>query len=211
MTENVNIKEIEKKVFTAYHEDGILDISIGLWILIFGIGISLDIAWIGGIIPALVLPLWMAAKKVITVPRLGHVKFSPKYSSQMKKVRAVIAVAVVMGVVMLVMGVVMFLLFRQAYCNTPSWMDTLFHEYPRLLFGVLGAILFIASVWILGIRRLYGYAVLTFTIFVGGHTLGSSVHGEHLLVLLGTLIVVAGMAILIQFIRKHPVQKEMSG
>ena len=48
MRGKVNLKEIERKVYTSYHQDGIIDVSIALIVLGFGIwGAVLDMAWMG--------------------------------------------------------------------------------------------------------------------------------------------------------------------
>ena len=78
-----NLREIEKKAYMAYHQDGLLDIVVGVYVLGFGLGIFMDVIWdfsFGmGIIPAIliavILPIWIAAKRKITMPRIGFVKF----------------------------------------------------------------------------------------------------------------------------------------
>ena len=78
-----NLKEIERKAYMSYHQDGLLDIFAGLYILGFGFGIFIDIVLDFGlgaiIIPggfiALALPIWFAAKRKITMPRIGFVNF----------------------------------------------------------------------------------------------------------------------------------------
>ena len=77
MTQKINLKEIEKKVWTSTFEDGITDIGIGLVLLVLTFCQMFDDArfylYPLFIIPALFI---IVAKKYITVPRMGLVKFS---------------------------------------------------------------------------------------------------------------------------------------
>jgi hypothetical protein len=73
----------------SYNQDGLLDIVIGLYALAFGIGIVADkILELGfaSIIPAImiviVLPIWIQAKRTITMPRIGFVKFGARGSKE---------------------------------------------------------------------------------------------------------------------------------
>ena len=86
---NTNLKEVEKKTYKSYHQDGLLDIFIGIYILLFGIGILLSTtgdfnSWflLPGIFPALMVPIWMSAKKRITITRIGYVKIGNKGSNK---------------------------------------------------------------------------------------------------------------------------------
>ena len=76
MTQNINLKDIEKKVYMSYHQDGILDISLGLLILLFGIAMYTHLTPFVGLIPILVMGVGYLAKKFVTIPRMGYVNFS---------------------------------------------------------------------------------------------------------------------------------------
>ena len=83
MGKEPNLKEIERKAYMSYHQDGLLDIFAGLYVLGFGLGIFVDLILDFGmgmiLMPAvfvsLALPLWIAAKRRITMPRIGFVNF----------------------------------------------------------------------------------------------------------------------------------------
>ena len=47
MSDKINLKEIEKKVYLSYHQDGLLDLFLGMAIIFFGIGMATDQAYIG--------------------------------------------------------------------------------------------------------------------------------------------------------------------
>ena len=77
MTQEFNLKELEKKAWTSTFEDGITDIGIGLLLLMSTIcqifNESSPYLYPLFIVPALFI---IVAKKYITAPGLGFVKFS---------------------------------------------------------------------------------------------------------------------------------------
>ncbi len=82
--DRISLKELEKKAFTSYHQDGLLDIFLGIGIIVFGLGMATDQFYFGSIMPAILFPLWAAAKKAITIPRIGLVNFSPERKIRIK-------------------------------------------------------------------------------------------------------------------------------
>jgi len=77
----------------SYHQDGLLDIFAGLYILGFGLGIAMQILWefnFGIIMPSIllvtVLPLWFEAKRKVTVPRIGYVNFGTRGANKLTAV-----------------------------------------------------------------------------------------------------------------------------
>jgi hypothetical protein len=69
-----SLKEIEKETYMSYHQDGLIDIFVGIYVLLFGLGILLSAVtdfstWfiIPAIFPAVMVPIWISAKKRITM------------------------------------------------------------------------------------------------------------------------------------------------
>jgi hypothetical protein len=70
-----SLREVEKRTCMSYHQDGLIDIFIGIYVLLFGLGILLRTlgdfgTWfvIPAIFPAIMVPIWVSAKKRITMP-----------------------------------------------------------------------------------------------------------------------------------------------
>lgn len=197
MTETMNIKKIEKKVYTMYHEDGIVDIFAGAWILMFGLlAIYTERVWFAGMFPVYGLPLFVAIKKKVIVPRIGFMKFGRTQLSKIEKVFFSIHLLVYS------FGIIYYTR------NTPSW-DIFFQNYSLLFFGAIVMLFFIVAVWTLGVCRFYAYAVLTMAVSVGGYVIDTDVSYGLFPVLLGVLIMSTGLLVLNQFLRKYPVQTEV--
>jgi hypothetical protein len=192
---NIDLKELERKAFTSYHEDGIIDIFAGGWVLFFGIiSICTDKPWFAGMFPVYGLPLFAAAKKKITVPRIGYVKFSEQRRSLMLIVYLWIAA----------MFTVFGILFYTG--NSPSWMYALFLDYPKLVFGSVVGLLFFVCALVTRIFRFYAYAALILVMSVSGYVVGPHIRYEYIPVVLGVLILSVGVLLLIQFIQHYPVE-----
>jgi hypothetical protein len=89
----LNLKDIERKVYLSYHQDGLLELFIGLWFLIFCFGIAHDaISYLGGTVPPIGVALFVIVKKVITVPRIGLVNFSQTRKIRIKKEKVFFAI-----------------------------------------------------------------------------------------------------------------------
>lgn len=110
MSQNIDLKEIEKKGWRSVFQDGLWDIYMGLLLLAIAIGallseIGVPKAWPMTIYVTLLvlsmLVVW-AGKKFITVPRMGRVKFGPKGKARKKKTRLVLAISVLVGMVFFV-------------------------------------------------------------------------------------------------------------
>nr|QNO46757.1 hypothetical protein DEIDBPHB_00006 [Methanosarcinales archaeon ANME-2c ERB4] len=77
MAQKINLKELEKKAWASTFEDGITDIGAGLILLVSTIcqifNESSPYLYPLFVVPALFI---IVAKRYITVPRMGFVKFS---------------------------------------------------------------------------------------------------------------------------------------
>ena len=93
------LNKIEQKAFKTYHKDGIIDIGLGFVIILFGITILFDLFWLGGLGVVFFLPIYTSAKKSITNPRIGYVKFGRASRSQ-NTVTFLILACTIVGVIL---------------------------------------------------------------------------------------------------------------
>jgi hypothetical protein len=199
MSQNTNLKEIERKA-NLYHGDGLLDIAIGLGILIFAIGMILDQTAFTGVWIVLLLPALRSVKKSITVPRLRYTDFRPAPSAQWKVKLVIVTVA---GVVALLftLGLVVFTRNETIPALT-AWI----REYGLVIVGVLLAGLLSLIAWATGAKRVYAYAALAVIAFASGYWV--NLEFPLYLTVLGTVILLSGMVVLVQFMRKYPIPKD---
>ena len=193
MAEKINLKKIERKAYTSYHQDGLIDIFAGFFILSFSVWIILDMSWMGWMFFIVGTSIYAAAKRVFTIPRIGFVKF--------RQQRTQVAVGMFVGLLLLssVLGLVTFMQVEGG--STPLWL--LFAiEYYLPVIGVIVAALFCVGGYTFRTQRMYAYALLTLAMFVPGHFLYFPLH--YYITLLGTLILLVGLVMLIRFVRRYP-------
>ena len=193
--DKINLRELERRAYLSYHQDGILDIFIGFNILLFSLWILADMAYLAGAFVAIFMPIYAQVKKQITVPRLGYVKFAPSRTARLKKTNLLLVIA---GVLTLIPGVLLFITTERGLL-TPI---QLLIDYGMIVIGIAGMALLAVVAHISEIRRLYAYSILFFAIFIGGYFL--SIPFFYYLMTFGAVILFAGLYLLIRFLHMYP-------
>lgn len=109
MSENVNLKQIERKAWTSFFQDGLWDILLGLSLLLLGIPdlfprsftseLRQNAAYV--VFAALDLLIFWAGKRFVSVPRMGRVKFGAARKAKQTKAAVIYGISVVAGVIAL--------------------------------------------------------------------------------------------------------------
>jgi len=202
VTDGPNLKEIERKAYMSYHQDGLLDIVIAVYILGFSLGIWLDMTWefgIGLTLPAvliaIVLPVWIAAKRKITLPRIGYVNFGIRGTNKL--------FAIFLG--LMVAGLGAFFAFTLAVSQGGSreWLDIIFQN-GLLVLGIGSLAVCLLFGYSMGLKRLYAYGVISLTVLVIGHFTG--IFFAYILLALGSIVMGTGVTLLINFVKKYPLK-----
>ena len=202
MTDEPNLKEIERKAYMSYHQDGLMDIFAGLYILGFGLGIFMQIIWdlgFGIIMPALlittVLPIWIVAKRKITMPRIGYVNFGTRGANKLT----------VVFIGTMVAGLFAFFAFTFATSQSGlrQWLD-LIVQNGMLIVGLGSLTVCTLFGYTMGLKRLYAYGLLAAISLVIGHFMG--IFFGYIIMALGTAVMVVGFVLLTNFVRKYPLK-----
>jgi len=198
MVKDVNLKEIEKKVFRSYFHDGLWDIY-GAFILL-GFGLAMVTGWdyLIAVFAALAVILLIFRQRII-VSRLGRVKFS---SERQTKTKRSILIAVVTLTFTALLGVVFAVLFSTN--SVPEWLDVWMKDYFLAGFGGMLALSIAAAAYVVGVWRYYTYATLTFISFTFASILRPNDMEGIPVVIAGGIILISGAVILTRFLRKYP-------
>jgi hypothetical protein len=197
MNQKINLKEIERKAYTSYHQDGVIDVTVAVVVFLFSIIMLGDMPWlggIGGIAGILAVSLYAGFKKLVTVPRIGYVKFPQQRAQRMT------AVAVALGTLSAFMGLVAFLQ-TTSQGTTPDWLMLMIDNY-MLTIGTAVAALFLLGGYAFKTKRIYAYALLTLALFVAGHFIYFPLY--YYLTALGSMILACGLFLMIRFVSKYP-------
>jgi len=200
MSGRINLKELERKAFLSYHQDGLLDLFLGTALLSMSVFMS-------GFLPINVAFLWSAtlyiwvvsyagAKKVITVPRIGYVEFSAR-----RRVRLT-AIWLAFAVVGLVFGLVIAFDVTVTEVLMPILVSN-----GLLLIGLFGGSIFVVLGLASSIRRFHCYGGLTLVAFALSKFFAMAIFWPT--VILGIVTTVTGAVLLVRFVRKYP--KEQVG
>ena len=195
MTQEFNLKELEKKAWTSTFEDGITDIGIGLLLLMSTIcqifNESSPYLYPLFIVPALFI---IVAKKYITAPRLGFVKFSKERYRKSNMLYLIMTILIVFLLILTVKG--------------------LFQQLP-MTSVIVGAIVFIipcSIAYILNFDRMYIYAVL-FTLSFAFNEItiantGVIASGAYAWLISGIIVIVVGVVYLVRFLHRYPLPEK---
>jgi hypothetical protein len=200
MNAKTGLREVERRTYMSYHQDGLLDIFVGVFILSFGFGILLMTVtefstWfvIPAIFPAIMVPIWVSAKKQITMPRIGYVKFRSAGANRL--------MAVFLG--LMVAGLGVFMVF--SFSSSQAWALTLRNliiSNGMIIIGISAAAISSLFAYTMGLKRLYAYGILTLVLFLAGHLI--AIPFGYFLLTIGLVIIINGFVLLTQFIRKYP-------
>jgi hypothetical protein len=197
MTDSIDLKQIERSAYTSYHQDGLIDIMVGISLLWFIVAMASEMIWLGGIIVPILLPVYIGAKQKLTIPRIGYVKFGTQ-----RKIRLFLVLGILMAFVFLafLMGL-MFLdpVAREAFS---LFLGT---YYNLIIAGVAGGLTLLIAIST-NILRFYVYAILFLSVF-----LLAQIISLDLLVtssFIASSFMVLGIYTLIRFLHDNPIQPE---
>jgi len=202
MSQSMDLKEAEKKVFRTVYNDGLWDVLLGCFFLMFAFAPYLSTIMGDFWSSAVFLPLWglvylaiRLTREYVIAPRMGVVDFGEKRKRRLKKFSAVL---MVFNFVVLILGII-------AAFTSGRVSGSL---YPYLL-GAFFLIAFSLAAHVLDIIRLYFYGLLSGFVPVVGEWLyvnaGFSHHGYP--VVFGTtagIMILVGVVLFLRLLIQHP-------
>lgn len=209
MSNTLDLKQIERKAFLSTFQDGLLDIHMGVIVIVMGMfafrptGGYSAINIIGFTLIAIVVQiLFLAGKKYITLPRMGQVKFGPARQQKNRNLAIILGIIVVIQVA--VVG-----LTSLGWFN-PVLGAKLFSSFgnlslERLPVAGLGSLFVGPSMLVIAylidfLRGYYIAVLMALAVF-----LIILINQPIYPVVIGGLIIIPGLVLFIQFLRKYPI------
>ena len=197
MSPTTEFKLLERRAYLSYHQDGVIDIIVGLGMLGFGIYLAIDqlffmlAAW-------LFLMAYVPLKRWITVPRFGYIEFSLVRTHSQKR-RGLISMTflVILLAFILLVGIPGVL---------PGGILTTLRIYKELLFGIIFIFLLFGAALMSELIRFSAYAGLAVLLTVMAYWLWLPAYAYTLA--LGGLILLSGLWMLTRFLRRYPLVPE---
>ena len=212
MTEQViDLKKLERKVWTSFFEDGIWDIYLGMLLVAMACGALLTdlgvpestqiIAYLVLIVAAMLF-LW-AGKRYITAPRIGRVIYGAKGKARKTKTTIILAFSVLVGLVAFVIA------WLSAKGNLPQSLPVEL-LLPSIWVGNM-IIVFSLAAYFLRFNRLYVIGAMFAVAVPLDIVLTALTKRDLSFVAFGIpamVILIMGIVVLARFVRKYPVGME---
>lgn len=206
MSQQISLKEAERKVFRTAHNDGLWDIFLGCFFLEFAIApllsTSLGDFWSSAVfLPILwlvYLVIWLIRKYVVT-PRIGVVKFGRARITKLKKFTFVM---IMVNIVAAILGFIFAINFQR-----------ITGEIIPVIFGLIFLFGFSIAAYFLDFRRLYLYGLLAaVSPLVGEWFFINGIADHHgLPITFGTtasIMIIVGLVIFVRLMYNNPFPKE---
>ncbi len=190
---------LKRKVYLAYHQDGILDLVAGSVVLGFGTFMLTDnivfmmFGWF-------VMMMYVFLKNRITVPRFGYVRIDSEKKARMRSWLS-LGIGVLVLLLFFALG---FVVNREPASPEMEALIRRYHMVPlsTMLFGLPALV----AAFFLGLKRFYLYALLA----IGLPLIGALLNIETYIpiVTTGVVIITFGVFLLVNFLRKYPLNAE---
>jgi len=205
MYRNDSVQPNLQEDYLHYHNDGLLDIFIGLGILVVALGMLTDIYYVFiAILPAIMIPVWRDAKKRYTAPRMKTIHF-PEVDRIARRTMALLTGLLMAGMLVFLVVAMVVLFESQSNGLLPIWLQTFIKEYFWLLLGAFGAGVLSLIAWLYRLNRYFIYAALTLAICAIATLLSAPFWLT--VVLTGATITFFGLAVLLRFMQDYPIEK----
>ena len=190
---------LKRKVYLAYHQDGILDLVAGSVVLGFGIFmLTTSIAFL--MAGWFMLLLYVFLKNRITIPSFGYVRIDSEKKALMRS-----WVSVGIGVLVLLLFFLLPIFLRRNPTSPET--EALIRRYHMVpLSALLFAMPALVAAIFLGLKRFYLYALLA----AGLPLLGAVLNIEPYIpiVVTGAVFLAIGAVLLANFLKKYPINAE---
>jgi len=204
MSQNVDLKALEKKAWRTVFQDGLWDIYLGIILMSFAVSAWLDkrpinddlrmMSYVSVMVFGMVV-LYLG-KRFITMPRVGRVKFGKERQKRRKAVQLVLFISVLVGLLLWWLSAVYFGGDREV----PSkWLFPIIWVLNMLIVFGLGAYFFeYARLYVIGF--LYAL-VLPLDVFLKQVT--DADLDVYIFLGAGLIILVMGLMYLLRFMREY--------
>jgi hypothetical protein len=206
MSQQISLREAERKVFRTAYNDGLWDIFLGCYFLMFVIALFLSPSLGDFWSSAVLLPLWglvylviWLIRKYVVKPRVGVVKFSQVRKAKLMRFNFVM---LIVNVIALVLGIVAAMTFGRV----PGQMYS-------IAFGMILLMGFSIAAYFLDFSRLYIYGLLVGFSPLVGEWLWSRGYATHhgfpiTFGIAAGIMILVGLVVFIRLLHDNPVPTE---
>lgn len=189
-------KNLRTKLLMIYHEDGILDLIVGISVLILAGVMGFNFPAFIGLV-GVPLTLYIPIKDSVSIPRIGYIRFEAEKDNR-KRLLAFLLVGLAAFAVIVLLG------------PLQSWIDPEFNALlwrsDVVIFAFLLAGILFAINQVLKNPRFFIYALLSLTFVLAAYLIGLRIWIATVVV--GLIMETFGAVKLIKFLKKYPIKKD---
>lgn len=158
-------QDVERKIFESFWDDGLIDIIVGLGLGLIGVTWILSVPVLGILVPIALVPVWAIARRQISIPIAGYVKFSRERSEDVHRTSVIL---IITGYVVLVSVGTLYVFARSAGIGS-DLLSRLVVGVPALTIAVL--VLLSRFLFDMPFRTL-GYSIMVLSVSILGMVSG---------------------------------------
>ena len=199
MSTDIDLGTVERSIYKYFWEDGLIDLLLGVGLTFIGL------AWLSGLVgltilvPVILLPVWMWTRKNVTVPRAGHVVFTPE---QTMRTHQNLNTAGLVGFGLLTLFGALYVYVRNDPSSGGEWIEHLIPGLPAALLAAGLVVTYLAF----KIPRFVAHAGILIAMAVIGASADVDPGWQFLIA--GVIITTLGTARFISFLRDFPESSE---
>jgi len=208
MSQNLDLKAMERKAFRSVHQDGLWDIYIGGLLLVLSLMFSIpesgegELTYIGlalvGV--AIMFAFFQLGKKYITTPRMGQVRFGAE-----RQKRKITLVWIMSAFVLVTLGMFLFSLYVWNLSASGRIFDLpISRSQERVFVALLAALISGASMTVLSYFKEFMRGYYIALLMAAGFFFTLLFDITTPMIVAGALILVPGLALFFNFLRQHP-------
>lgn len=208
MTQNIDLKVMERKAFRSVHQDGLWDIYIGGLLIVLSLMFTIpdsgegELRTIGlamlGV--AIMFAIFQLGKKYVTTPRMGQVRFGPE--RQKRKV----TLGWIMGAFVLVtLGLFLFSLYVWNSSASGQAVDIpVSPSMERVFVASLAALIAGISMTVISYFKEFVRGYYIALLMGAGFFFTLLLDMTIPMIVAGALILIPGLVLFVNFLRQHP-------
>lgn len=191
---SVKSKSLRQKLLMVYHDDGILDMAVGITVLLLAVVMAFEATAFIGLI-GIPIVFYVPLKERLSIPRIGVIRFEAEDVSRKRMVFLVLS-----GLGTFLVFSLLFLLRTKA---TPELVEILRNNLVLIFALLLGGTLFAAGRILNNVRFLV-YALLSLGLVLGAYFLSLRMWVP--VTSMGLLMESVGIYKLTNFLREYPLE-----
>jgi cytochrome bd-type quinol oxidase subunit 2 len=191
MEQEINLKQLERKAWKSYHQDGLWDVFFGILLLSLGVTALTNSNTVHVVLTLAALAVFFCGKRFVTVPRMGLVAFGAERKAKKTKIAAVLTLTFVLGVALYIVVTLS--------SGAVEWMRDQTVLFPLGVGVMMLAVFTLMGCW-MDFGRMYFIGLVFALAFTGMMLL----HNPIVFFVAGTVVLLPGLFIFVRFLRRYP-------